>query len=104
MNFHFLSLEKMVLGLFTDWRDHIELSCYRIGFLGREKIAAGFILMESKPALWFICMRNVRFREINTNQETGRMPNSRQSYDQQFHHEQQLLMQEILTIFQEGLG
>lgn len=51
LNLHFLPLEQMVLSLFTDWRDHIELSCYRIGFLGRNKIATGFILMRNKTAL-----------------------------------------------------
>lgn len=51
LNLHFLSLEKMIFSLFTDWRDHVELSGYRIGFLGRNQIVTGFILVRNKAVL-----------------------------------------------------
>lgn len=66
LNLHFLPLEKMVLSLFTDGWDHIELSCYGIGFLGRKKIASEFILRRNKAALGFIRMKNFHFSEIST--------------------------------------
>lgn len=40
LDLHLLSLEKMVLGLFTHGRDHIELPGYGVGFLGRKETAA----------------------------------------------------------------
>jgi hypothetical protein len=51
LDLHFLSLKKVVLSLFTDWRDHIELPCHRIGFLGRNEIATEFIPMSKKASL-----------------------------------------------------
>jgi hypothetical protein len=45
LDLHLLSLEKMVLSLLTDRRDHVELPCDRVGFLGAEESAAKFILM-----------------------------------------------------------
>lgn len=38
LDLHLLSLEKMVLGLLTDRRDHVELPSDRVGFLGAEEV------------------------------------------------------------------
>lgn len=37
LDLHLLSLEKMVLGLFTDGWDHVELSRDGIGLLGNRR-------------------------------------------------------------------
>lgn len=38
LDLHLLSLEKMILGLLTDRRDHVELPSDRVGFLGAEEV------------------------------------------------------------------
>lgn len=46
LDLHLFSLEKMVLSLLTDRRDHVELPRDRVGFLGAEESAAKFILVN----------------------------------------------------------
>lgn len=57
--------------MFTDWRDHIELSCYRVGFLERNKIAVEFILMGNKAALSIAWENFILVESIQTKKHVG---------------------------------